>query len=350
MPAPACPTSNTSRAKFFATRSPPSTSRAPCGEKLARDGSRLTADETTLDLAAYPSVRAVAIGKAAVAMARGLADLLAPDIPAHRYSRRAARLHRRMAAAERARAFAPSAPDIRCLMPAAWTAARAILDLLAGADARTLIFFLLSGGGSALVELPLHPGVTLDDVRELYRLLVDCGAPIDEINVGAQASSRRSKAGAWPQPLPRPRSSPSASATCPTGASPRWPPAPRCPTQRRQPTPAASSSATTSCPNCPPAFRAIFSHPERIPETPKPGDPAFARNHFLLLLGTERSARPRAASRRRKRVRRRLRQLHRRLAHRRSRRLSCSRGSSGCATPIPAAASPSLPMAKSARR
>ena len=50
-------------------------------QKLARAGSRITAGETTLDLAAYDPVRAVAIGKAAVAMARGLAELLAPDIP-----------------------------------------------------------------------------------------------------------------------------------------------------------------------------------------------------------------------------------------------------------------------------
>ena len=44
------------------------------------------------------------------------------------------------------------------------------------------MFFLLSGGGSALVELPLDPKVSLADVQELYRVLVTCGASIDEIN------------------------------------------------------------------------------------------------------------------------------------------------------------------------
>jgi hydroxypyruvate reductase len=36
----------------------------------------------------------------------------------------------------------------------------------------------------------------------------------------------------------------------------------------------------------PPAFREIFGRPDLIPETPKPGDPAFENNQFLLLLGS----------------------------------------------------------------
>src|SRR5207245_11681009 len=35
----------------------------------------------------------------------------------------------------------------------------------------------------------------------------------------------------------------------------------------------------------PPAIRAKFAHPQSIPETPKPGDPLFARARFSLLLG-----------------------------------------------------------------
>ena len=46
----------------------------------------------------------------------------------------------------------------------------------------TLLFFLLTGGSSSLVELPLDPSITLQDLQQLYRLLVNCGAPIDEIN------------------------------------------------------------------------------------------------------------------------------------------------------------------------
>jgi hydroxypyruvate reductase len=61
-------------------------------------------------------------------------------------------------------------------------AARAIIDLLSHCDSRTLIFFLLSGGGSSLVELPFDPNIGLEDLQELNRLLVSCGASIAEIN------------------------------------------------------------------------------------------------------------------------------------------------------------------------
>ena len=44
------------------------------------------------------------------------------------------------------------------------------------------MFFLLSGGGSALVELPLDSRLGLGEVQELYRALVTCGASIAEIN------------------------------------------------------------------------------------------------------------------------------------------------------------------------
>src|SRR5258705_6259930 len=63
-----------------------------------------------------------------------------------------------------------------------WKAAEAILVLLKKCDEKTLVFFLLSGGGSALVELPLDPAQTLDDVQALHRALVTCGAPIEAIN------------------------------------------------------------------------------------------------------------------------------------------------------------------------
>lgn len=44
-----------------------------------------------------------------------------------------------------------------------------------------LAFCLISGGGSALVTAP-YDGISLDDMRELTRQLLACGARIDEIN------------------------------------------------------------------------------------------------------------------------------------------------------------------------
>ena len=61
-------------------------------------------------------------------------------------------------------------------------AARATLALLKKARKDTLIFFLISGGGSAMFDLPLDPKITLDDTIAFHQLLVASGAPIGEIN------------------------------------------------------------------------------------------------------------------------------------------------------------------------
>ena len=46
----------------------------------------------------------------------------------------------------------------------------------------TLIFFLISGGGSAMFDLPLDPQISLDDTIAFHQLLLASGAPISEIN------------------------------------------------------------------------------------------------------------------------------------------------------------------------
>ncbi|HEY0786165.1 MAG TPA: DUF4147 domain-containing protein [Acidobacteriaceae bacterium] len=61
-------------------------------------------------------------------------------------------------------------------------AARAALDLLRKAGRDTFIFFLISGGGSAMLELPLAPGFSLDDVRAFHETLIASGATITEVN------------------------------------------------------------------------------------------------------------------------------------------------------------------------
>lgn len=60
--------------------------------------------------------------------------------------------------------------------------AKKLIELARSATDRTLVVFLISGGGSALVELPTFPEVTLEDLREMNRILVTCGASIREIN------------------------------------------------------------------------------------------------------------------------------------------------------------------------
>ena len=63
-----------------------------------------------------------------------------------------------------------------------FAAARAALALLHKARKDTLVFFLISGGGSAMFDLPLDPRVTLEETIVFHQLLLASGAPINEIN------------------------------------------------------------------------------------------------------------------------------------------------------------------------
>jgi glycerate 2-kinase len=63
-----------------------------------------------------------------------------------------------------------------------FAAARATLALLRRARRDTIIFFLISGGGSALFDLPLDPQITLEETIIFHQLLLASGAPINEIN------------------------------------------------------------------------------------------------------------------------------------------------------------------------
>jgi hydroxypyruvate reductase len=61
-------------------------------------------------------------------------------------------------------------------------AASAIRRMLDAQPASALVIFLLSGGGSSIVEKPIDDEISLDDLIATYRALVHSGAPIAEIN------------------------------------------------------------------------------------------------------------------------------------------------------------------------
>lgn len=64
-----------------------------------------------------------------------------------------------------------------------FASARACLELLERANSeRALVVFLISGGGSAMTELPRNEEISLSDLREFNRVLVTSGASIAEIN------------------------------------------------------------------------------------------------------------------------------------------------------------------------
>ena len=134
--------------------------------KLPRDGSQLHVNGSTVDLTTFENIRAVALGKASVAMARGLVELLAPGFRAEG-----------IVVAPTPSSNVPS--GFRVIVAGhpvpnegSFEAGRANLELLATTNERTLVFFLLSGGGSAMVERPLDPAVSLADMQAFNKLLV----------------------------------------------------------------------------------------------------------------------------------------------------------------------------------
>lgn len=62
-------------------------------------------------------------------------------------------------------------------------AGQRIAALVQSCSVDSLIVFLISGGGSSLVELPISPEISLDDLRATNQLLISCGASIQEVNV-----------------------------------------------------------------------------------------------------------------------------------------------------------------------
>jgi glycerate 2-kinase len=62
-------------------------------------------------------------------------------------------------------------------------AAERALALAATAHADEVVLFLVSGGGSAMLELPAEPTTTLAELRHCYQALVGSGADIVELNI-----------------------------------------------------------------------------------------------------------------------------------------------------------------------
>lgn len=248
-------------------------------KKLARSGTSIHIAGATVDVAAFDEIVAIAFGKASVAMARGLERVLSPDFAPHGIL------------------VAPSVPigDLQHWrifigghpVPNAesFAAGSAILDRLARCGARTLIFFLISGGGSAMVELPLDPAISLDDFRALHAALVTCGAPIDEINAVRKRLSA-TKGGRLAAAAPHSLKITLAVSDVPPGQESALASGPTLPD------PATASDVLrivqqyNLAPKLPSSIRAALL-PGTLPETPKPGDPAFARSHFVLLLGED---------------------------------------------------------------
>ena len=148
------------------------------------EDAHLSVCDTIVDLSIQQPIYAIAIGKAAFAMATALDEILAAKLTAGVLS---CNVSRGTAALPRWQVFHGGHPEPN---EQSALAALACDDLLKRADKeRALLIFLISGGGSAMIEWPINADVTLADVQTTNRTLVTCGASIGEINAVRRAFS-----------------------------------------------------------------------------------------------------------------------------------------------------------------
>lgn len=163
------------------------------------NGSGLKIAETNLNLSKRDAgLYVIAIGKAALSMAAALDEILGEHIAGGLVvGPEAWRSPLASGIATRSKPF-PSRTRWRIIkgghpLPnrASLIAAQAAFGLLArAAEAeRAAVIFLISGGGSAMIEWPSDDGITLRELRAANRLLVSCGASIAEINAVRRAFS-----------------------------------------------------------------------------------------------------------------------------------------------------------------
>jgi len=145
-------------------------------------GDELRVSGRCYDLSGFDGVYVVGMGKASAVMALALEDLLGDRIRGgvvsvkHGHGVPLKRIEVREASHP-----IPDAAGVR--------AATELASVLSATGPRDLVFCVISGGGSALLPAPAE-GLTLEDKREATRLLLECGAAIQEINAIRKHLSR----------------------------------------------------------------------------------------------------------------------------------------------------------------
>jgi glycerate 2-kinase len=133
-------------------------------------------DPISIPLDKYRKVLIIAFGKAALTMSNALMERLPPKLHL-RGVVSAPEVPPRLNWKLRYYAGGHPLPNIE-----SFKAARETLHLLKRAGKDTFVFFLISGGGSAMLELPRDPAISLEDAIAFHETLIASGATISEIN------------------------------------------------------------------------------------------------------------------------------------------------------------------------
>jgi glycerate 2-kinase len=249
---------------------------AALDRKLDRDGRTIRAGNATLDLCEFKTILAIALGKASYAMARGLVGALPSEFSIEGILVAPAALPSPLPGW---RVFTGGHPIPNA---GSFAAGRAILDRLERCDEETLVVFLISGGGSALVEQPLDPSISLVDFQALHAALVTCGAPIEEINIVRKHLSA-TKGGRLAAAAPRSMKLTLAISDVPLGEESALASGPTLPDPSTTLDAERVAAAYGLLARLPSSLHTIFEN-HALRETPKDGDPVFARSHFVRVL------------------------------------------------------------------
>jgi hydroxypyruvate reductase len=157
------------------------------------DGLRLNIHDTTIEIAGR-KVYSIATGKAAIAMTSTLEEILEEKLTAgvissdpQRYGGPGRDASEPQALLRRHTLFHGGHPEPN---EQSLAAALACFKLLERAnEERALVIFLISGGGSAMLEWPIRDDITLADLRAANKVLVNSGASIGEIGAVRRAFS-----------------------------------------------------------------------------------------------------------------------------------------------------------------
>ena len=148
---------------------------------LRRTNHQLVVGGNTVDLAGIDRVIVLGLGKAAPAMAAAAAEVLTDLNPNGVV----------VAAAD-----ADVPPGIELIVgshplptDASRRAGQRLLDAAAGATDRDLVITVVSGGGSALAEVP-EEGVDIKELAEITKTLLRAAVPIDQVNAVRTRLSR----------------------------------------------------------------------------------------------------------------------------------------------------------------
>jgi glycerate 2-kinase len=226
------------------------------------------------DLKSYSRVLAISFGKAGHRMAECLAGQVGTQVagiigdpnpppqqlPGYRY-------------------FAGSHPQpneesVRC--------GEAILKSLSALNAQSLAIFMISGGGSSVVEKPADSEISVGDLVATYKTLVLSGAPIAQINAVRKHLSA-TKGGRMAQSAQSAQQVSILVSDVPENALDSLASGPTMP----------DSSTVEDCyrivneynmlPGFPASVRELFER-RALEETPKKGDPAFTRSRWWTVL------------------------------------------------------------------